>query len=170
MTTATAFQGNKANTVKEERIARFAGTVFGLSALLWAFLLTGEVGEYLLAAGPWLVASHGLSVLSALMVYFYCRRLAHRTSAAGLLCFVAVVFFFADVALGFQYSPFFGIAVMAWAASARRPLMAGVGVLAFGVAIIARFEHSLDAVVVAEAGVIVLAVAAWPTRSTGNPN
>ncbi|YCK82550.1 hypothetical protein M1D89_04740 [Arthrobacter sp. D3-18] len=167
MATATTFQGNKANNVNDERIARFAGTVFGLFTLLWAFLLSGEVGGYMLAAGPLSVASHGLSLLSALIVYLYYRKVVERNSAAGLLCFVAVAFFFADIALGFQYSPFFGIALVAWAASARRPLMAGAGVLAFGAAIFARFEHSLAAIVIAASGVIILAAAL--ALRPGNP-
>ncbi len=159
MTTAATFQGNNASAVNEQRIARFAGTVIGLTTLLWAFLLSGAVGEHVLVSGPWHVPVHALSLLSALAVYVYCRRLGYRTSAAGLLCFAAVAFFFADVALGLQYSPFFGVAVIAWGASSRRPILAGTGVLAIGAAIVARFYPSLDAVVVTATGLIVLAAA-----------
>ncbi|MFK0039826.1 hypothetical protein ACIQTW_08275 [Paenarthrobacter sp. NPDC090517] len=159
MATAMAFHAKKAQQVNEQRIARFAGTVIGLFTLLWTFMLSGEVGEYVRPAGPWLVASHGLNLLSALIVYLYCRRLNHWTSAAGLLCFVAVAFFIADIALGFHYSAFFGISLIAWAASARRAFMAGAGVLACGAAIFARFEPSLAAVVIAVSGVIILATA-----------
>lgn len=57
------------------------------------------------------------------------------------------------------YSPFFGIALIAWAASARRPFLAGTGVLAVGAAVVARYEHSLAVVVIAVSGVIILATA-----------
>ncbi|MGO4145042.1 hypothetical protein AB4Y77_08160 [Paenarthrobacter sp. YAF11_1] len=162
MTTATAFQRNTANNVNEQRVARFAGTIIGLFTVLWAVLLSRASGQNVLASGPWQVATHGLSLLSALIVYLYCRRLAHRTSASGLLCCAAVVSFFADVALGFQYSPFFGVALIAWSASARRPLLAGTGVLALGAAVVARLGHELDGVVIGACGVIILAIAAWP--------
>ncbi|WP_159732980.1 hypothetical protein [Arthrobacter sp. 9V] len=106
-------------------------------------------------------------MVSALIVYLYCRRMNYRTSASGLLCFGAVGFFFADVAMGFNYSPFFGVALIAWAASARRPLLAGVGVLALGAALVSRFEHELSAVVVGACGVVTVAAATWPKWSTG---
>ncbi|MET4539340.1 hypothetical protein ABIE37_001112 [Arthrobacter bambusae] len=167
MTTATAFRSSATNNVNEQRVARFAGTTIGLFTVVWAFLLSGLLGENVLASEPWQLASHGLSLLSALAVYLYCRRLAHRTGASGLLCFAAVAFFVADVALGFLYSPFFGIALIAWAASARRPFLAATGVLALGAAVVARLGHELDAVVVAASGVIILAIAAWPAQSTG---
>ncbi|WP_369745260.1 hypothetical protein [Paenarthrobacter sp. AMU7] len=167
MTTATAFRSSATNTVNEQRVARFAGTTIGLFTLFWAILLAGPPGQNVLASEPWQLASHGLSLLSALAVYLCCRRLAHRTSASGLLCFAAVAFFVADVALGFLYSPFFGIALIAWAASARRPFLAGSGVLALGAAVFARLEPGLDAVVIAASGVLILAIAAWPARSTG---
>ncbi|MGR0160350.1 hypothetical protein [Paenarthrobacter nitroguajacolicus] len=154
----------QAMAANEQRVAKFAGTVIGLFTLLWAFLLSGMVGEYLLMPGPWLVAWHVLSLLSALILYVYCQRLNYRTSAAGLLCFVAVAFFFADVALGFLYSGFFGIALVAWAASARRPFMAAAGVLALGAAILSRFEQPLGVIATAASGVIILATAVWPPK------
>ncbi len=166
MTTAATFRGNKASTVNEQRIARFAGTVIGLTTLLWAFLLSGAVGEYVMASGPWHVAVHALSLLSAVAVYLYCRHLNYRTSASGLLCFTAIAFFFADVALGLQYSPYFGVALIAWGASSRRPILAGTGVLAIGAAIVSRFEHELSAVVVGACGLIVAATL-WPKWSAG---
>ncbi|UKA49423.1 hypothetical protein LFT48_18600 [Arthrobacter sp. FW305-123] len=159
MTTAATFQGNKPDHVKEQRVARFAGVIIGVFTLLWAFLLLADVGGHILAAGPLQVATHGLSVVSALIVFFYCRALNYRTSAAGLLCFVAVAFYFADVALGFNYSPYFGVAVLAWGASARRPFLAGAGVLVLGAAIVARYEHSLAGVAVAGVGLIILVMA-----------
>lgn len=131
----------------------------GLTTLVWAVLLSGNVGDLGQVALPWQIAVHALTLLSALAVYIYCRRLAHRTSAAGLMCFVAVAFFFADVGLGFNYSPYFGIAVIAWGASARRPFLVGAGVLAIGAAIVARLDHSLDYIAVAGAGLIILAIA-----------
>ncbi|SDW70068.1 hypothetical protein SAMN04487912_104137 [Arthrobacter sp. cf158] len=148
-----------ATAFNEHRISRFAGTVMALATFAWAVLLSGAMGDLGQVPLPWQIAVHGLSLLSALTVYVYSRQLAHRTSAAGLMCFVAVGFFFADLALGFNYSPYFGIAVIAWAASARRPLLAGTGVLAVGAAIVARFHTSLDYLAVAGAGLIILAIA-----------
>ncbi|MFJ6537672.1 hypothetical protein ACIQH5_15740 [Paenarthrobacter sp. NPDC091711] len=158
MTTSNVL-GEHTTAFNEQRVARFVGTIMGLTTLLWAFLLSGAVGDLGQAPLPWQIAVHALSLLSALAVYVYCRQLAHRTSAAGLMCFVAVAFFLADVSLGFQYSPYFGVALMAWAASTRRPLLAGAGVLAMGAAILARFEGGLDAVVISASGVIILATA-----------
>ena len=167
MSGATTFQGDKAQQINEQRVARFAGTIIGVFTFLWAFLISGLMGGNVLATVPWQVASHALSLISALIIYLYCLRFAHRTSASGLLCFAAVAFFFADVALGLQYSPFFGIALIAWAASARRPFLAGTGVLALGAAIFARFDHELGVVVVGACGAIIVAIAAWPKWSTG---
>jgi hypothetical protein len=167
MTAAATFQVSKANNVNEQRVARFAAMITGLFTILWALLLSDFMGEYVLALGLWQIATHGLSLLSALIVYLYCRHLNYRTSAAGLLCFVAVAFFFADVAMGFNYSPFFGVALIAWAASARRPFLAGAGVLAVGAAILARFHPSLDYLAVTGAGLIILAIA--PAKRPKNP-
>ncbi|MCT9870870.1 hypothetical protein [Paenarthrobacter aurescens] len=159
MATATVLEKHKEATLKEQRVARFAGVVTGLFTVLWAVLLSGAFGDYDAAPLPWTIAAHGRSLLSALIVYFYCRHVAHRTRAAGLLCFVAVAFFFADVGLSFQYSPYFGIALMAWGASARRPLLAGSGVLALGAAILARVEHESGVLAIAGSGVMILATA-----------
>lgn len=158
MTTANVFQEHT-TTFNEHRITRFAGTAMGLTTLVWAVLLSGNAGDLGQVALPWQIAVHALSLLPALAVYIYCRRLAHKTSAAGLMCIVAVAFFLVDVALGFNYSPYFGTAVIVWGASARRPFLAGTGVLAVGAAIVARFHHSLDYLAVAGAGLIVLAIA-----------
>ncbi|MET3905380.1 hypothetical protein [Paenarthrobacter sp. 4246] len=162
MATATAFRSSATNNVNEQRVARFAGTSIGLFTLVWAFLLSALLGENVLASEPWHLASHGLSLLSALAVYLYCRRLAHRTGASGLMCFVAVAFFFADVALGFQYSPFFGASLLAWGASARRPLLAGAGVVAVAAAILIRCDPSWAGVAMVGCGAVILAAALLP--------
>ncbi|MCD4849608.1 hypothetical protein LN996_02155 [Arthrobacter sp. AK01] len=158
MTTAKVFQTHNM-AFKGQRIASFAATVIGLSTLLWAVLLSGTVGGHVLTPGPWHALPHALSLLSALAVYLYCRHLNYRTSAAGLLCFTAIAFFFSDVALAFMYSPFFGVALIAWSASARRPILAGTGVLAIGAAIVARVEHESGVLAIAGSGVMILATA-----------
>ncbi len=158
MTTVKVFQTHNM-AFKEQRISRFAATVIGLTTLLWAVLLSGTANEHVLTPGPWHALPHALSLLSALAVYVYCRRLGHRTSAAGLLCFTAVAFFFADFALGIQYSPFFGVALIACGASARRPFLAGTGVLAIGAAIVVRVEHEFGVIAIAGSGVMMLATA-----------
>ncbi|WP_017200071.1 hypothetical protein [Arthrobacter sp. M2012083] len=164
MTTANVLRDHT-TAFNEHRITRFAGTAMGLTTLVWAVLLSGSVGDPGQVSLPWHVAVHALSLLSALAVYIYCRQVAHRTIAAGLMCFVAVAFFFADVARGFNYSPYFGIAVIVWGASSRRPFLAGAGVLAFAASNVVRFgqswgfDHSLSAVVVAASGMIILATA-----------
>ncbi|MDR6989776.1 hypothetical protein J2Y66_004293 [Paenarthrobacter nitroguajacolicus] len=161
MTAAQEFQRQE-TAAKEQRIATFAGIVIGLCALLWAILLSSATGNGGPATEPWPAVTRALPFLSALAVYLYSRRLAHRTSASGLLCFAAVAFFVADTAFGFHYSPFYGVALLAWGTSARRPLLAGTGVVALAAAILIRCDPSWAGVAVVGCGAVILAVAVLP--------
>lgn len=144
---------------------KLPAVIIGLATILWGLIDIGLWGQY----DSWplfmMIALHLLSAFTAAVIYFMCRIRQMPTNVALIIVLLGVVFFFVDVALTFEYSAFFGLALILVAVRRRDPLMAFGGALSLAAALIARFAHELDGPLVLAAGVAVLGMTALPSPS-----
>ncbi|MFE4194759.1 hypothetical protein ACFRJ9_02745 [Paenarthrobacter sp. NPDC056912] len=151
--------------IGQHKFDRLAAMIIGLATIIWGMIALDIWGEFESWSLFPKIAVHSLSAVTAVALYLLCRIRQLPTNVTLLIVLLGVAFFFIDVALAFQYSPFFGLALILLAIRRRHPVMAFSGALSLTAAFIARFVHAVDGPLILVTGVAVLGLSAWPAPS-----